>query len=1127
MNRTEKMQSRANDMNRLMKWPLLCGLLALALARTTFAADALYQNDGIVNYPAIQSSPPVIDATNFVNNGSFTINFTTVDVATLVQPFYETSDTQNYTNSDNGVMMVDTGFRFDNQASSAGTRTMSANFFNSGYISCASANNPTDPFAGLLGSALGYAQCFITASNIVNPGTVDAGVDGLIQFTGHNVDLSHGTLNLEGAGANAFGFGGFGLNTNFWDPSLFLGPNFAESSPPFVFLLPNSTVYINIKPGITNNIVQAVFIEDFSPTNSDYSISQNVYFYTAFSPLTPFIPPFGQHDFATVEWIGSFRDVASDHFFKSYLYLDDDYSRGGSTNVLLNVVSGFPDNFNFRASSTPWLAPVAPAPAGFQNVFSVGSTSNLYAYANVGLVPSTVSTNSIVNLSITNLPGRIQIAATNELNLAYTEISGPNYLSVQATNQFDGSAGALIQSPYSDLNLGVTNGFLIVSNTLAPQVPTWNGNVEAWTTSWTGVDANGVTNDYEVLIVGSVLNPTTRAQVQDLILHGTNSMISDSLNVMRTLNADAQNLTLTTNGFGVGATSLEGEINFISPQIIWQNSLPNLRNLTNNGAIRTANLVNFGNPLVVNAAASISGVAATGTLSRANASVVNVTGSDHVTIGTNRYAFVSVLTNTVANQIKIASAFDGSMSNFIAAINGAAGAGTTYSTATRPNPSVTAGLLAAHAFTVTAVIAGTAGNSIPTLLASANLTWNGNSTLTGGVDPVAGSTNVVSFPYDNFINSGLVSDQGSMIWAGNFQSSGVISNGINSFSLQSLTTTLTNGAIVAGGDIAITAGSLVTSNLNLQAGRSLTLQVTNLLTDGVPNGTEGLTNGNVWLVQSTNSSGGNGLILPIKPAAGDLLGTTISNYAAGPNKLVANLWAGQDRGVSANGYTNNVAVGRLVLDAIGATSQFKFSGAGAGNAIYVDELVFLDQATNGVNSSYDFSENLSIGPNVMIYFAQALADGVSIAEKIDAASKAGRNNGGRLRWVPQYAGYFSSTNLVYPDGTTNTFNAALAGSTTIDSDGDGIPNASDPTPFLVGSELQLNLTLTNALPGRLTLTWNASPGSTNYVFYKTNLLSANWLVLTNFISPGGGGQSVPDMVTNQARFYQVRVDPAN
>ncbi len=160
--------------------------------------------------------------------------------------------------------------------------------------------------------------------------------------------------------------------------------------------------------------------------------------------------------------------------------------------------------------------------------------------------------------------------------------------------------------------------------------------------------------------------------------------------------------------------------------------------------------------------------------------------NDTVTIGTAPYTFVSLLVAGKTNQVKIATTFDGSMSNFIAAINLEAGSGSKYSTGTKTNTQVHAGTLSNHAFTVTARVPGTNGNTIATTITSAHLTWNGHTNLVGGVEYVAGSTNIVSFPYDNFINHGLISDQSSTIYANYFENGGVITNGtIGSFALQS------------------------------------------------------------------------------------------------------------------------------------------------------------------------------------------------------------------------------------------------------------------------------------------------------------------------------------------------------
>ena len=378
-----------------------------------------------------------------------------------------------------------------------------------------------------------------------------------------------------------------------------------------------------------------------------------------------------------------------------------------------------------------------------------------------------------------------------------------------------------------------------------------------------------------------------------------------------------------------------------------------------------------------------------------------------------------------------------------------------------------------------------------------------------------------SFPvaYDNFINHGFISDLGATINANYFENGGTFANNsLGSFNLQSLTTVLTNGSLTAGGDIVITTGSLVASNLMLHAGRSLALQVTTNLTDTGP------ANGNVW---SVGGAGLVGLNLPIKPLAGDLLGTTITVYTPpGLNKQVVNTWAGLDYGAATTaGYTNNEAIGVLILDAQGAGSTFKFNGIpGTNNALYVDELVLLDSATN-FNGSQVFALNIST--NMVIYYAQAMVNGVSVAEKLNHL------NGNRLLWVTNYAGHFSSTNVVFPDSTIYPFNVALAESQDIDSDGDGIPNGSDPTPFgnightasfyVLGN---VTITMTNKPVLAAVLTWQSITNATNYVvYYKTNFTMTNWLpLLTNTASPTSPPVTmrITDPVAGPMRSYRVR-----
>jgi hypothetical protein len=629
----------------------------------------------------------------------------------------------------------------------------------------------------------------------------------------------------------------------------------------------------------------------------------------------------------------------------------------------------------------------------------------------------------------------------------------------------------------------------------------WGGTVQAWNTRWI-LSNPSVTNDYRVLIVASQLTPTILAEVQNLILHdyhSNNIVISDTFNVFNQFFADSQSLTLTTNPPGNGATSFDGELNLQNPNIFFQSSTPNLRWLTNNGAIRAQNLVYFGYPVETNA---VPPVAASGLLSEIGTNVVK---KDKVTIGSIQYLFVSTLTNSDANQVEIVpSSFDASMSNLIAAVNGAAGAGVAYSTATKSNSQAMAGQLLNHAFMVTAYATGTAGNGIVTTFSpatsSVNLSWNGHGTLYGGA-PM--TTNQVPYLSSTaIINHGIFQDQGSILYAGNFESDGTVSNGIGSFTLYSLTTTLTNGALYAGGDVSITANDIVTSNLLMVASRSLTLTATNLLTDTGPSPT----NNSIWQVGS--ASVGSGMNLPVKPVTGDLLGTTIT-LTAPPNRTLLNNWAGVDRGISVAGYTNDAAIGHLIWDSLATNSKvaYQYNGTGVSNAMYVDLLELKDGATIEANATLPTTTNvfnfrwLQINTNMIIYFAQALDNGNSIAEQIDYWSKLGLN-GGRLRWVYSYAGYFSSTNIVYTnsDGsvTTNAFNTALAQSDDIDSDSDGYVNDKDPTPFFVPQEIHLTADTSNAPPHSVRVQWTTIPDATNAVFYTTNLMSNNWLAYTNF-----------------------------
>ena len=338
-------------------------------------------------------------------------------------------------------------------------------------------------------------QLIVWATNIVNPGMIVLGsVSSGAQFTGGSVDLSSSTITL--GGSNLFNGGqavngidwGVGTDTNGdWVPSLSLTPTTATSSlygthysPHYVnyTALSNSTPYFNIQGiGTSNVVIRAIFLQDQSLPN----VTHNVYY--------------GNNVIASgddnIEWVGVYVDPKTGSFITNYLYLNGVTEI--TTNTAVNPSTDVPDNLTFKASAVP-LFTNAPAASSFiSGLFGASNVTNLFSYGNVALISTTTATNaSLSNPSgaFTNLPGCLYVTAGIELNLALATITGPNYLSLTASNlsRYDGSAGADIVAPYSDISLGVTNGFLTVSNLLQAALPNWNGTVQAWTGRWILVD---------------------------------------------------------------------------------------------------------------------------------------------------------------------------------------------------------------------------------------------------------------------------------------------------------------------------------------------------------------------------------------------------------------------------------------------------------------------------------------------------------------------------------------------------------------------------------------------------------------------------------------------------------------
>src|SRR5690242_20368229 len=100
--------TQPRPMSRTMKKVAFSLLLSFCgLSAGLSQPSPLYRNDGVVNVPP--QIAPQVNASNFVNNGVFNINFTgasTFRNGSL--QLFVTANTRNYTN--NGAMAANTGF---------------------------------------------------------------------------------------------------------------------------------------------------------------------------------------------------------------------------------------------------------------------------------------------------------------------------------------------------------------------------------------------------------------------------------------------------------------------------------------------------------------------------------------------------------------------------------------------------------------------------------------------------------------------------------------------------------------------------------------------------------------------------------------------------------------------------------------------------------------------------------------------------------------------------------------------------------------------------------------------------------------------------------------------------------
>lgn len=394
-------------------------------------------------------------------------------------------------------------------------------------------------------------------------------------------------------------------------------------------------------------------------------------------------------------------------------------------------------------------------------------------------------------------------------------------------------------------------------------------------------------------------------------------------------------------------------------------------------------------------------------------------------------------------------------------------------------------------------------------------------------------------PFDSFVNHGEIMAFGAEIWADYFESTGLISSSnaftfwsgardcfgvpfissqseitLGNIDVRANTLRLNGGTFLTLGDIRLAGEVVKISNWQGLAGSRLVFDVGQSLSD------TGVAEPNDITVFA-------GFEMSARRPTGDLLGTTITS-AAGNLDFVDHIWSAEDRGATAEGFANNLALGRLVLEG-DVGSVFQFLPALADSAIYIDVLEI--NGFQGANIGA-LTNGLVLGMNV--YYADVISTNPAInAQTVNQVF--GPDAPFNLIWVPAFAGPNSAVDVpLSQNGQVGRMNRGLRDSLTADTDGDGIPNARDPYPMSAAGEGESNevhlVDLQRDASGSTVTIRLAGPASAQYVLeYTTNLIAPSWRVVPGTVATeaAGGLKKITDQLKEGSAqgYYRVRIAP--
>ena len=605
---------------------LLSGLLLTAGLDLSLQSqpDPIYVNRGIVEF----SDAPVINALAFANYGSFSVS----PNLPLELPF-DTMNTLNFTNR--GVMSGSVGFNFQHVASN-GRRSPALNFVNDAGAEIVAESGFFGGSGFITGNDLTVAPAFlqIIASNVVNHGYLRAAASGLLRIEGDNVNLFNGGFEIEPIAGVGGGIG----TTNFFPDTaiqdIYWGGITNLIADTSGVLIPAADSHIVTTPPhlVTNAGFPLTSVESLQLANPEsYAISNvfgtNVVVQSIFALAGPgmrtsakFFPSFRDDTLSTalLEITANITNVVNGDLDQINLYLKDELAWNTNHTQLRNLYTGTyrPAVYDVsRSAPFEWLFGLPPNVEAVPELlwgptYSNTVTTNLYA-AYSAQVENSVSRQILIeDSSVDDLPGRIEINARN-LDLRNARFRGDGIVTINADHLIS-SAGSVVDSPNVSFNLASTNGMLDVRDVGKMTTDRFRGSLQMFSMIWTNIntvveeieidpppdpdnpdppepitvsETNTFNIFHHILVVDGRGLQTSGVPVltYDFTANGTNVVVRDDMQIVRSFQSDAQNLEVA------GDLSFFGDI-----QNLGSTNMPNLRELTISGSFDVPNLVAFG-----------------------------------------------------------------------------------------------------------------------------------------------------------------------------------------------------------------------------------------------------------------------------------------------------------------------------------------------------------------------------------------------------------------------------------------------------------------------------------------------------------------------------------------------------